>query len=205
MQCITIVLRANNMMQAQSLSHKPMLRSTLLHAPNILRGALLILIALLYGCASSYSSQGVQYSAKNRKSDTYSPLPLIATEARLIDMLENVTGLVGTQYRYGGDSEKAFDCSGFVQHIYRNTFNAKIPRTARRQSEFGEKISRGGLQRGDLVFFRLNGGSIDHVGIYIDNGLFVHASSSRGVTLGNLDKPYYNKRFARAIRLLQIL
>ncbi len=192
-------------MHTKSFSLQTMLRSAVQHAAELQRGVLLVLVALLCSCAGSYSSQGVQYSAKNTKNDTYSPLPLMTTEERLIDMLENVTGLVGTRYRYGGSTEAAFDCSGFVQHVFRNTFDARIPRTAKHQSEFGQTISRGKLQRGDLVFFRLGGATIDHVGIYIDNGLFVHASSSRGVTLGNINKPYYSKRFATAIRLLQIL
>ncbi|MEC9485997.1 MAG: C40 family peptidase [Prosthecochloris sp.] len=168
------------------------------------RAVMVLLCITLGGCAGTSSFQGVQYSSKNSKSDIYTPLPVITTEEQLVRMLESLTELVGTGYRYGGTGNGAFDCSGFVQHIFRDTFNARIPRTARNQSRFGPETDDGELQRGDLVFFRLGGSRIDHVGIYLDDGLFVHASSSKGVTLASLRHPYYARHFIKAVRLLEI-
>ena len=157
----------------------------------------------LNGCAGSYSAQGVQYSGKNKKK--YTQLPIRVHEEKLVKLLETVSSLFGIQYLYGGDTVGGFDCSGFVQYIYRKTFGARLPRTSVELSEYGRKIPSGNFRRGDLVFFRLNGGSIDHVGIYLDRNLFAHASSSRGITMGNLDNSYYKKRFAKAVRLLEII
>ena len=92
-----------------------------------------------------------------------------------------------------------------MQYIYRDTFDAYLPRTSRQLSEIGRKIPPGKLRRGDLVFFRLNSRQINHVGIYLDRNLFAHASSSRGITMGNLDNSYYKKRFVKAVRLLEII
>ncbi len=173
-------------------------------AKGYLLHCLLVCITLFStGCASSYSAQGVKYSGKNTKK--YTPLPIRVHEEKLVKLLETISGLFGTAYRYGGESSRGFDCSSFVQYIYKDTFNARLPRTSLQLSEIGRKIPQGKLRRGDLVFFRFNGGQIDHVGIYLDRSLFAHASSSRGVTMGNLNKRYYKKGFVKAVRLLEII
>ncbi|WP_294345602.1 NlpC/P60 family protein [Prosthecochloris sp.] len=169
---------------------------------HLIRCLLVCTTLFFCGCTSSYSSQGVKYSGKNTK--IYTPLPIRADEDKLVQMLETISTLLGTDYHYGGESVRGFDCSGFVQYIYKDTFEAHLPRTSRQLSKIGAKISPGKLRRGDLVFFKLNSHQIDHVGIYLDRNLFVHASSSRGVTMGNLDERYYKKRFVKAVRLLEI-
>jgi cell wall-associated NlpC family hydrolase len=110
------------------------------------------------------------------------------------------TGFIGAPYRFGGSSLKGIDCSSFVQKIYR-IFDITLPRNAREQSKVGIRISREDLAEGDLVFFHTKR-SLGHVGIYIGNNEFVHASSkSRGVRIDSLDTPYYQKRFQRAVRV----
>jgi peptidoglycan DL-endopeptidase LytE len=110
------------------------------------------------------------------------------------------TGFIGAPYRFGGSSLKGIDCSSFVQKIYR-IFDIQLPRNAREQSKVGINISRENLAQGDLVFFHTKR-SLGHVGIYIGNNEFVHASSrSRGVRVDSLETPYYQKRFQRAIRV----
>lgn len=166
--------------------------------------SLFLCVALISsGCSSSYSTQGVKYSGKNAKK--YTPLPIHVQEEKLVKLLETINRLFGIEYRYGGESVRGFDCSGFVQFIYRDTFSAHIPRTSKELSEIGRKIPRKKLKRGDLVFFRLNDRQIDHVGIYLQRNLFAHASSSKGVTMGNLENSYYKKRYAKAVRLLEII
>jgi peptidoglycan DL-endopeptidase LytE len=110
------------------------------------------------------------------------------------------TGFIGAPYRFGGSSLKGIDCSSFVQKIY-NIFDVTLPRNAREQSKVGISISRENLKKGDLVFFHTKR-SLGHVGIYIGNNEFVHASS-RGkiIRVDNLDSPYYQKRFQRAVRV----
>jgi len=110
------------------------------------------------------------------------------------------TGFIGAPYRFGGTSLKGIDCSSFVQKIYR-IFDISLPRNAAEQSKVGISISRENLTQGDLVFFHTKR-SLGHVGIYIGNNEFVHASSKkRGVRVDSLDTPYYQKRFQRAVRI----
>lgn len=115
-------------------------------------------------------------------------------------LVKVATEFIGAPYRLGGSSVKGLDCSSFVQKIYR-IFNVKLPRVAREQSQVGVKIDREELVEGDLVFFHTNR-SFGHVGIYIGNDEFVHASSKRkAVRIDSLNTPYYQKRFQRAVRI----
>jgi cell wall-associated NlpC family hydrolase len=129
-----------------------------------------------------------EYLGKWKSPDEVETLVKVATE------------FIGAPYRLGGASVKGLDCSSFVQKIYR-IFDVKLPRVAREQCRVGVKVDRDELEKGDLVFFHTNR-SYGHVGIYIGNGQFVHASSkSRIVRIDRLDSPYYQKRFQRAVRL----
>lgn len=108
---------------------------------------------------------------------------------------------LGHAYRYGGSSARGFDCSGFALHVYRSV-GIHLPHSASAQAKLGKPVARHQLQPGDLVFFRTRGRRISHVGIYIGNGKFIHASSARGrVRIDSLDKGYYKQRYAGARRL----
>jgi len=110
------------------------------------------------------------------------------------------TGFLGTPYRLGGSSLKGIDCSAFVRKIYQ-IFDIDLPRNARAQSKVGRSIDREELEEGDLVFFRTRR-PLGHVGIYIGNNEFVHASSTRKVVrIDSMDTPYFQKRFQRAVRI----
>jgi len=110
------------------------------------------------------------------------------------------TGFLGAPYRLGGSSVKGIDCSAFVKKIY-EFFNITLPRTAFEQSHVGLRVARGELIEGDLLFFNTRR-KLGHVGIYIGNNEFVHASSrNRGVRIDNLNTPYFDRRFVRAVRL----
>ncbi len=109
-------------------------------------------------------------------------------------------GFLGAPYRLGGYSVTGLDCSGFAKKIYQ-IFNIDLPRTAFEQSRVGLRVSRNELIEGDLLFFNTRR-KLGHVGIYIGNNQFVHASSrKRGVRIDNLSMPYFDKRFVRAVRL----
>jgi peptidoglycan endopeptidase LytE len=112
-------------------------------------------------------------------------------------------GFLGAPYRWGGSSVTGIDCSAFVKKIY-NMFNIDLPRTSVEQSRVGMRVSRSELTVGDLLFFKTKR-DVGHVGIYVGNNEFVHASSrKRGVRIDNLDTPYYDKRFVRATRLMEM-
>ncbi len=110
------------------------------------------------------------------------------------------TGFLGAPYRLGGSTVRGIDCSAFVRKMYQ-FFDISLPRTAREQSNVGLSIDKNELMEGDLVFFRTRK-PVGHVGIYVGNNEFVHASSrDKVVRIDNLDSPYFNKRFIRAVRV----
>lgn len=110
------------------------------------------------------------------------------------------TAFLGAPYRWGGVSLRGLDCSAFVKKIY-ELFDVSLPRTAREQAHVGTAVAREDMIEGDLVFFNTRR-SFGHVGIYIGNNEFVHASSgNRIVKIDNLNEAYFNKRFVKAVRL----
>ncbi|HKZ65040.1 MAG TPA: C40 family peptidase [Chitinophagaceae bacterium] len=109
-------------------------------------------------------------------------------------LLEHVDEWYGTRYRYGGTTKSGIDCSAFVQAVYLSAFALSLPRTARDQYRNSRIISATEMKTGDLVFFNTTGG-ISHVGIYLQNNKFIHASTSQGVTVSDMFDPYYLKRF----------
>jgi hypothetical protein len=100
----------------------------------------------------------------------------------------------GTRYRMGGKTKNGIDCSALTSSLLLAVYGFIVPRTARQQYKATQHIKKDELQEGDLVFFNTHGG-VSHVGLYLDNDYFVHASSSRGVTISSLDDSYYAKRF----------
>ncbi|MBX3114455.1 MAG: C40 family peptidase [Fimbriimonadaceae bacterium] len=109
---------------------------------------------------------------------------------------------MGIRYSWGGTSRSGFDCSGFVQFVFAK-HGVKLPRTSISMSQYGEKVpSRSKLIAGDLVFFITRGSRVSHVGIYIGDNKFIHASSGGGsVRIDSLSKDYYNNRYAGARRV----
>ncbi|MBM4141082.1 MAG: peptidoglycan endopeptidase, partial [Nitrospira sp.] len=110
--------------------------------------------------------------------------------------------LLNIPYRFGGSSIMGIDCSAYVQKVY-GLLGIDLPRSAREQFHIGETIDKDDLSIGDLVFFRTYASFPSHVGIYLGNDLFIHASSkNRKVTIDSLNSPYYLKRFIGAKRLI---
>lgn len=103
----------------------------------------------------------------------------------------------GTPYKLGGDSTTAIDCSALTSNTYKELFGIDLPRTAQAQASLGNAIAAADLQPGDLVFFK-TGQNQNHVGVYMGDNLFMHASSKKGVTVSQLDAPYWQKRFWKA-------
>ena len=106
----------------------------------------------------------------------------------------------GTPYRYGGLSKRGVDCSGFVYLTYRNKFGIDLPRSTEQQSNTGTPISKAHLVAGDLVFFK-TGFSKRHVGIYMGNRKFLHASTSAGVKISSMNNVYWRKKYWKAQRI----
>jgi len=120
------------------------------------------------------------------------PPPAVVEES----FLETVKEYIGTPYRWGGASEKGMDCSGFVRHIYSKTSNLDLPHSSQQQYSLPimKKVPRENLRTGDLIFFSLKGKRVNHVGIYLDDGDFIHAGRQSGVTISSLDNQYWKLR-----------
>lgn len=120
------------------------------------------------------------------------------------DMLMYALSLVGVNYKYGGKSpDTGLDCSGFVSHVYRQAAGLILPHNARAISMFGQKIAISELQPGDLVFYNTMRHAYSHVGIYLGENKFVHASvTGRGVEVVNMNENYWVKRFNGARRVV---
>ena len=122
---------------------------------------------------------------------------LLDTEVEFLankDLYRLIRNWWGTPYRMGGMTQRGIDCSAFVQTIMAGAYELALPRTARLQKEACRSIDRADLQEGDLVFFNTRGG-VSHVGIYLHNHKFVHASTSGGVMISDLDDAYWSRRF----------
>ena len=107
----------------------------------------------------------------------------------------------GTRHRMGGNGARGFDCSGFSLHLFATTLGVNLPRTTAQQATLGWSVDRSRLRPGDLVFFRPPSYP-RHVGVYVGNGEFVHASSSKGVTLSRLDSTYWRRHYWMARRII---
>ncbi len=159
--------------------------------------ALLVLVALLAGCASGPSS-------RPRPAQDHAGSASLAT-GNSADVAFRAIGLVGTPYRTAGaDPGVGFDCSGFVQYVYRDAAGLQLPRNTQSQHALKIPVSRRYLRTGDLVFFNTSGRGVSHVGIYVGEGRFVHAPNHGGrVRLDHLDDGYWSKRYLGARRIIQ--
>lgn len=118
-------------------------------------------------------------------------------------LLQRGLALLGTPYRWGGTTpDGGFDCSGLVSYVFKTTLGIELPRVSRDMARTGERVERGQLNPGDLVFFTLRGNRIDHVGIYMGNDSFLHSPrTGRDVTVSRMDSGYWANRFRQARRI----
>jgi lipoprotein Spr len=129
---------------------------------------------------------------------------LLNTEVEYLpsrELLEAVDEWYGVRYRVGGNTKSGVDCSGFTVAVFAAAYGLNIPRISREQYRTSKKLSTTELREGDLVFFNTNGRGVSHVGVYLGNNKFIHASVSRGVMVNDLFEPYYLKRFVGGGRI----
>jgi cell wall-associated NlpC family hydrolase len=158
-----------------------------------LRGILLFVgAAWLGGCAAPPPFQ---------REEPLPPARAQLPDAAGVAIARAAQSLIGSPYRYGGAGPDAFDCSGLVSYVHRQLGYA-TPRTAALQYAQARPVARADLQPGDLVFFRLEGGPVSHVGVYMGNDRFVHAPQTGGrVREAGLDEEFFRERYAGAGRL----
>ena len=115
-------------------------------------------------------------------------------------LIREVALWAGAPYRYGGTTRSGVDCSGFIVTVSRNVYGRELPRSTTGIANATRRVNRRGLRDGDILFFRTKGRKISHAGIYLGNGYFAHASSSRGVVVDQLGSDYWSRRFIRGGR-----
>ena len=168
---------------------------------NTLRLTVVVLALLLGACSSAPPSRPpVVY-----RQVVTAPPQVLSQAAE--DVLFRALGLVGTPYRWGGNTpDSGFDCSGLIGYVYRDAAGITLPRSTRDMIVIrAPDVKLDQLQSGDLVFFATSGGSqVSHAGIYVGEGRFVHAPASGGtVKLDSLNKPYWQKAYLNAKRVIQ--
>ncbi len=163
-------------------------------------GWLAVVAVALSGCAGSRTITSTEPSdferptvRHERSSDQHAALEaLLRDEIRTWD---------GTPHLWGGQTRAGADCSGFVMRVYADALGVHLPRTTEDQAVIGEKIGTRALEPGDLVFFR-TAPKTRHVGIYLSNGEFAHASTSEGVRISDLDSDYWRRTYWMSRRVL---
>lgn len=110
-------------------------------------------------------------------------------------LIKEVISWLGVPYKYGGSSKEGVDCSGFVQQVYGVVYQIKTARSANGIFEETKRISKHQLKQGELVFFKINTEHVGHVGIFLQESYFIHASSSKGVMVSSLETDYWKKYF----------
>lgn len=117
-------------------------------------------------------------------------------------LLDFVSEWMGVPYRYGGSSKDGTDCSGFIGQVYPQVYGVPVPRTTTAIFNATRQLRMEDTRDGDLVFFRINAPAVSHAGIYLCAGYFIHASTSKGVMISNLNEAYWKKYYAGAGRMV---
>jgi len=127
-----------------------------------------------------------------------------APTGRIQSLIQHALALLGTPYRWGGTGTDGFDCSGLVGYVFRSALGIELPRVSKDMASSGQLITdRANLSPGDLVFFGTHHGKrVDHVGIYVGDGRFLHAPrTGRDVTVSSLESGYWSDKYMEARRV----
>lgn len=136
----------------------------------------ILFLLLLVGCTNNRTHENIGISKTNRKKKD--------------NLYKFYTDWKGTPYKFGGTTRNGIDCSAFVRELYINVYEISLPRDTRSQIKRGESIKYAERDTGDLVFFKTGSNSY-HVGVYYENDNFIHASTSKGVMISNLNETYW--------------
>ncbi len=124
------------------------------------------------------------------------------TSSKTSAIISTAKSFMGIPYVWGGTSPSGFDCSGYIQYVLGKN-GISVPRTAAEQYNVGTSVSKSNLRTGDLVFFTTYKEGPSHLGFYLGDGKFIHASSSKGVTISSLSSDYYSSRYIGAKRVIK--
>ncbi|MEH6306475.1 NlpC/P60 family protein [Olivibacter sp. CPCC 100613] len=141
---------------------------------------------------------GLYVSSGNLLADYANLLDVDARDLKNEKLYRFINDWIGTPYAYGGTTKNGVDCSGFAAMLMSEIYGKNLPRSSEDQADAIKRKYEKQLKEGDLVFFSFGSSRINHVGIYLHNGKFVHASTSKGVIISNLKDSWYYKSFKRA-------
>lgn len=138
-------------------------------------------------------------TVKGKTSITAYYASLLQADARILneDLYSLIDDWIGSPHRLGGQTKEGIDCSAFVGFLYRDVYKKNLPRSSKDMAELIKRKYDDQLEEGDLVFFSFGGQTIDHVGVYLHNGKFVHVSTKQGVVISNLKDAWYYKYLTR--------
>ena len=164
---------------------------------------LFLVIGICLFLTSCGSSKNVVYNpAEVRDLSAELGFPISNTDKN-IPLYAEISVWLGVPYKYAGTNRRGIDCSGFVHRIYKDLYKKNVSRSTSGLEKDTKKVSKGKLEPGDLVFFATssNKKKISHVGIFLKDGYFVHASTSKGVIINHLDQDYYRRTWKKGGRL----
>ena len=170
--------------------------NTMLIKRKIIHSVCYVVAVLLVGCGSLQEKNVDIFTSKpgyDKAIDTFSG----DIKGRLYTQYHKWRGV---RYRLGGSNKRGIDCSAFVQVTFKTKLGVNLPRTTSLQSRLGKEVRKNELKAGDLVFFR-TGSTSRHVGIYLEENKFLHASQSRGVTISKLDNTYWQANYWKSVRI----
>lgn len=152
---------------------------------------LVILLFTLFLASCSSRKHIVKPSEKSAKATE------VMAALKSKDLYRFITDWTGVKYRLGGLDKNGIDCSGFALLLQKNIYSKTMPRRSKDQADAAKKINKSSLQEGDLIFFSFGGNEVDHVGVYLNNNFFVHASTTRGVIVDDLSLPVYQNAIVK--------
>ncbi|MDF1673860.1 MAG: NlpC/P60 family protein [Vicingaceae bacterium] len=157
-----------------------------------------VLLTLMSACGNKKDIVVVNSNSNKQVVSKYAKkLQVSQSKITNIVLYEFIDDWYGTEYRYGGVSKAGVDCSGFCNVLYNKVYQKQLPRSTKDIVKTINKVSQDKLQEGDLVFFNISGKKNSHVGLYLVNNYFVHASTSKGVIISSLTNPYYKKAYSK--------
>jgi cell wall-associated NlpC family hydrolase len=162
--------------------------------PGQIIGVMGVLLIALLGCATNPKLPDFPLFSHDQEK--------VATPAQK-GVIQTALSLLGTPYRFGGTTPQGFDCTGFINYVYRHSVGIVLPRESHSLIRAGKSVSAIDLQPADLVYFKIEHQKPLHAGIYIGNGKFIHAPSSKGrVNIQSLGMDYWRTRFIAARRVI---
>jgi lipoprotein Spr len=155
-----------------------------------------IVLVMLFSCRSKESATGENGTENARIRNKYAGLMGVSPDnIKNVKLYKFIDDWYGAPYKYGGKSKTGVDCSGFVSQLYAIVYGQTLSGSSASIHKASDKVSKKNLQEGDLVFFKISSDQVSHIGVYLQNNRFVHASTKRGVVINSLQEEYYTKYY----------